>query len=168
MNSEDSHFVTPTGFESVYSAVSVTDYESDDENTEFIRPFHQLNTNELVAKLSKSSNLHIKMSILQLLLQREGPAYTVEEKSVKDVITDVYLKACYVHNWSVVRHGACLLGKTVPSLAPSITAMVVGGKQVRILSSFLTHSFPMHPFSFSDVFKGWRKGALGTNGLISV
>lgn len=133
MNVEDSHFVTPTGFESVYSPVSVTDYESDDENTEFIRPFHQLNTNELVDKLSKSKNLHIKMSILQLLLQREGPAYTVDKKSVEDIITDVYLKACYVHNWSVVRHGACLLGKTVPSLAPSITAMVVGGKQVRIL-----------------------------------
>ena len=40
----------------------------------------------------------------------------------------------------------------------------------------LTHSFPMHPFStpwkrqktlrFSDVFRGERKGALGTNGLI--
>ena len=39
----------------------------------------------------------------------------------------------------------------------------------------LTHSFPMHPFStpwkhqktlrFSDVFRGQRKGALGTNGL---
>ena len=41
----------------------------------------------------------------------------------------------------------------------------------------LTHSFPMHPFStlwkhqkvlrFSDVFRGYRKGALGTNGLIN-
>ena len=39
----------------------------------------------------------------------------------------------------------------------------------------LTHSFPVHPFStlwkhqktlrFSDVFRGYRKGALGTNGL---
>ena len=42
--------------------------------------------------------------------------------------------------------------------------------------SFLTHSFPMHPFStpckhqktvrFSDVFKGQRKSALGTNALM--
>ena len=39
----------------------------------------------------------------------------------------------------------------------------------------LTRTFPMYPFSthwkhqktlpFSDVFMGWRKGALGTNGL---
>ena len=39
----------------------------------------------------------------------------------------------------------------------------------------LTHLFPVHPFSspqehqktvlFSDVFREWRKGALGTNGL---
>ena len=44
-----------------------------------------------------------------------------------------------------------------------------------ILSFFLTHFFPMHLFStpwkhqktlrFSDFFRGWRKGALGTNGL---
>ena len=41
--------------------------------------------------------------------------------------------------------------------------------------SLLTHSFPMHPLStpwkhqktlrFSNVCRGWRKGALGTNGL---
>ena len=32
--------------------------------------------------------------------------------------------------------------------------------------SQVTHSFPMH--SFSDVFRGYRKGALGTNVLKSV
>ena len=42
----------------------------------------------------------------------------------------------------------------------------------------LTHSFPMHPFCtpwkhqktfrFSDVFRGYRKGALGTNKLIII
>ena len=45
-----------------------------------------------------------------------------------------------------------------------------------VLYNVLTHLFPMHPFStpckhqkifrFSDVFRGLRKGALGTNGLI--
>ena len=45
-----------------------------------------------------------------------------------------------------------------------------------ISKKMLTHLFPMHPFStswkhqknlrFSDVFRGKRKGALGTNGLI--
>ena len=32
----------------------------------------------------------------------------------------------------------------------------------------LTHSFPIHPFSipWEHFFKGWRKCALGTNGLI--
>ena len=40
-----------------------------------------------------------------------------------------------------------------------------------LLKLILTHSFPMHPFStpktvrFSDAFRGWRKGALGKNGL---
>ena len=44
-------------------------------------------------------------------------------------------------------------------------------------NSILIHLFPTHPFSnprkhqktlrFSDVFRKYRKGALGTNGLIS-
>lgn len=129
---EEGHFFTPTGFESVYNPVSVTDNESDDENTEFIRPYNQLNTNELLTKLQNSLNLHMKMTILQLIVQREGRDFIINEKSVTELIKDVYLKACYVHNWSVVRHGACFLDKTVPSLAPSITAMLVGGKQVAI------------------------------------
>ena len=44
------------------------------------------------------------------------------------------------------------------------------------LTIILTHSFPIHPFStyplktsgnlkFSDVFRGYRKGGLGTNKL---
>ena len=46
------------------------------------------------------------------------------------------------------------------------------------LSFVLTHLFPVHPFStpwkhkktlrFSDVFRGWREGTLGTNGLINL
>ena len=48
----------------------------------------------------------------------------------------------------------------------------------RDLENSLTHSFRMHPFStpwkhqktlrFSDVFRGWRKDALGTNRLIKL
>ena len=44
------------------------------------------------------------------------------------------------------------------------------------VTSELTYLFPMHPFStswkhqktvmFSNLFRGWRKGALGKNGLI--
>ena len=46
------------------------------------------------------------------------------------------------------------------------------------ITLLLTHSLPMHPFStpwkhqkterFSDVFRGLRKGALGTNGLMQI
>ena len=47
-------------------------------------------------------------------------------------------------------------------------------KQKLAIKSYINHSFPMRPFftlwkhqktlQFSDVFRGWRKGALRTNG----
>ena len=60
----------------------------------------------------------------------------------------------------------------------SVCLVVFFGTAFRkFLTLTLTHSFSMHSFSnlwkyqktvgFSDVFRGWRKGALGTNGLRS-
>ena len=68
-----------------------------------------------------------------MLLRRDGPAYSIEETSVEDYINEIYVKACFVRNWSVVRRGASLLGKGVASMAPSVTSMLVSGKQVRFL-----------------------------------
>jgi len=129
---DEGYFINLTGFESVYTPVLSCGYESEDENSERLKPLDQLATSELIEKLLSNSSLHMKMTILQILLKREGPAFSIDGQSLNDYTNDVYLKACYVHNWSVVRHGACLLNKSVPSLAPSITAMLVGGKQVTI------------------------------------
>ena len=89
-------------------------------------------THELAELYIKVSNLQQQMCILDIVKKREGPAYTVNNMSVTDCINDIYTKACHVHNWSVVRYGASLLGKSVDSLAPSITSMLVSGKQVKL------------------------------------
>ena len=67
---------------------------------------------------------------MQVLQQRHGPAFDCNGQAACDYIQELYTQAFYTHNWSVVRQGATHLDKTVASLAPSVTAMLVAGKQV--------------------------------------
>ena len=64
------------------------------------------------------------------LFFRHGYNFRVQQNSVLDEIDEIYRKASYLKLWSVVRYTAALLGKVVDSLAPSITTMLVSGRQV--------------------------------------
>ncbi len=71
------------------------------------------------------------------------------QNSILDEIDEIYKKSSYLKLWSVVRYTAALLGKVVDSLAPSITTMLVSGRQVSLplsLSSRKTRFFI--PFLF--------------------
>ena len=59
-----------------------------------------------------------------------GSSFFLGEFNVQESIETCYIKASNVHNWNVLRHGAALLGKHIASLSPSITSMLVCGKQV--------------------------------------
>lgn len=119
----------PCGFESVQHPVLMTD-DSDSALKHEIDNLKKLPTHEIVNRLHATNNLAGKMLLLQVIRQRDGPAYPIDDISVEDYIHDLYNKACFVRNWSVVRQGASLLGKSVASMAPCITSMLVCGKQV--------------------------------------
>jgi phosphorylase kinase alpha/beta subunit len=57
------------------------------------------------------------------------------EGTISDHIERVYRRAGSKKLWSVVRRAASLLSKVVDSLAPSITNVLVQGKQVSICFS---------------------------------
>ena len=117
------------GFKSVYNPKLYEDVgdnsEEEDNSTDWHEPTH-----EIVNKLNRTTSLRGQMSLLHLLLQREGTNFKISERTVLDGIIDIYRKASYLKHWSVVRYGAALLGKLVDSLAPSITTMLVSGRQV--------------------------------------
>ena len=52
--------------------------------------------------------------------------------SVKDLLRDLYEKACQERKWALVRHIAGILGKRVEDLAKAITDILVRQKQVTI------------------------------------
>ncbi|ELK15354.1 Phosphorylase b kinase regulatory subunit beta [Pteropus alecto] len=89
-------------------------------------------THEILQKLQECSCLCGQVILLGILLKREGPNFITKEGTVSDHIERVYRKAGSKKLWSVVRRAASLLSKVVDSLAPSITNVLVQGKQVTL------------------------------------
>ncbi|KAB0382697.1 hypothetical protein FD755_004614 [Muntiacus reevesi] len=89
-------------------------------------------THEILQKLNDCSCLASQTILLGILLKREGLHFITKEGTVSDHIERVYRRAGSKKLWSVVRHAASLLSKLVDSLAPSITNVLVQGKQVTL------------------------------------
>ncbi|XP_066917591.1 phosphorylase b kinase regulatory subunit beta-like [Clytia hemisphaerica] len=133
-NDDESDYLTFSGFESVYHPK--LNCEEDEieigSETQNLQRIEHMDDQDIKNLFGNSSGMTNKMTCLQMLQQRHGPAFDLNGKAIRDCIQELYTQACYVHKWSVVRQGATLLNKTVASLAPSVTAMLVAGKQVTI------------------------------------
>ena len=133
-NEDESDYLTFSGFESVcHPKLNCEDDESGSQVKDAydIRKVSVMSDEQILEHLRGATNMSCKMNCLQVLQQRHGPAFDCNGRAVCDYIQELYTQASYTHNWSTVRQGAALLDKTVASLAPSVTAMLVAGKQVR-------------------------------------
>ncbi|KAG7166248.1 phosphorylase b kinase regulatory subunit alpha-like 1, partial [Homarus americanus] len=52
--------------------------------------------------------------------------------TVKDLLKDLYERACHIKHWALVRHTAGMLGKRVEDLAKAVTDLLVRQKQVTV------------------------------------
>ncbi|NXB76978.1 KPBB kinase, partial [Donacobius atricapilla] len=89
-------------------------------------------TYEILQKLNDCNCLASQVLLSSILLKREGPNFITKEGTVAEHIERIYRRAGSRKLWSVVRFAASLLGKLVDSLAPSITNVLVQGKQVTL------------------------------------
>ncbi|XP_025892326.1 phosphorylase b kinase regulatory subunit beta isoform X4 [Nothoprocta perdicaria] len=97
-----------------------------------INDWKNKSTYEILQKLNDCNCLASQALLLNILLKREGPYFITKEGTVADHIERIYRRAGSKKLWSVVRFAASLLGKLVDSLAPSITNVLVQGKQVTL------------------------------------
>ncbi|XP_068601179.1 phosphorylase b kinase regulatory subunit beta [Brachionichthys hirsutus] len=89
-------------------------------------------TNEIRQKFHDSDCLASQAQLASILLRREGPDYLARDENMMDELERIYRRAGSRKLWSVVRLAARLLTKLVDSLAPSITSVLVHGKQVTL------------------------------------
>ncbi|KFW64545.1 Phosphorylase b kinase regulatory subunit beta, partial [Pygoscelis adeliae] len=97
-----------------------------------INDWRNKSTYEILQKLNDCNCLASQALLSSILLKREGPNFITKEGTVAEHIERIYRRAGSKKLWSVVRFAASLLGKLVDSLAPSITNVLVQGKQVTL------------------------------------
>ncbi|CAG0893584.1 unnamed protein product, partial [Darwinula stevensoni] len=93
---------------------------------------------ELLLMLKESESLEEQGDILHYLVITVGLSYDTGVKehgkavTVKDLVKDLYEKACHQNQWGLVRHTAGMLGKRVEDLAKALTDLLVRQKQVTV------------------------------------
>ncbi|NXC56069.1 KPBB kinase, partial [Aleadryas rufinucha] len=97
-----------------------------------INDWKNKSTYEILQKMNDCNCLASQALLSSILLKREGPNFITKEGTVAEHIERIYRRAGSRKLWSVVRFAASLLGKLVDSLAPSITNVLVQGKQVTL------------------------------------
>ncbi|NXS00443.1 KPBB kinase, partial [Oxylabes madagascariensis] len=99
-----------------------------------INDWKNKSTYEILQKLNDCNCLASQVLLSSILLKREGPNFITKEGKSFFHLTHVICSgiALFSALRSVVRFAASLLGKLVDSLAPSITNVLVQGKQVTL------------------------------------
>uniref|UniRef100_A0AAY5EVF7 Phosphorylase b kinase regulatory subunit n=1 Tax=Electrophorus electricus TaxID=8005 RepID=A0AAY5EVF7_ELEEL len=89
-------------------------------------------THQILQKFHDCDCLASQAQLASILLKKEGPDFFSRDEFLRDELERIYRQAGSRKLWSVVRLAAGLLSKLVDSLAPSITSILVHGKQVTL------------------------------------
>lgn len=86
----------------------------------------------LTELLRTCTELSGQSQLLAILLEREGAKYSIDDISIEDRLERVSQLACQARNWSVVRYCSAVLKRSVESLSPWLTSILVNGKQISL------------------------------------
>lgn len=86
----------------------------------------------LIDILKTCTELSGQSQLLAILWEREGAKYCIDDCSVEDRLERLSQQACQRRNWSVVRYCSAVLKRSVESLSPWLTSILVNGKQISL------------------------------------
>lgn len=70
--------------------------------------------------------------LLAVLRQREGSKFSIDGLNVDERLERLSQQACQARNWTVVRYCSSVLKRSVESLSPWLTSILVCGKQISL------------------------------------
>lgn len=98
-----------------------------DSSNAKLEDFLKLNLNELIGMLHSTTSYFTKALIMHELVNRFGMKLQIQEHTIEEMFAQLAVDAAAVQNWRTVRYCTSILHKTVDSLAPSITNILVRG-----------------------------------------
>lgn len=119
-----------SSFRSLTEIPKITDKDDDFHLEEKV--LERTSTPDLMNYYKSHNGITNQATILKVLFKREGPNFRCDGQTVSQRMEAHITKAGVCKKWSVVRLLSALLGKSVDSLAPSITSVLVRGKQVTL------------------------------------
>uniref|UniRef100_T1JA87 Phosphorylase b kinase regulatory subunit n=1 Tax=Strigamia maritima TaxID=126957 RepID=T1JA87_STRMM len=99
--------------------------------------FDKIDNDELLSTFKESDLLEEQGDILHYFAVTRGLNFVMYDRDglpvqVKDLLKELYDKACEEKNWAIVRHTAGMLGKRVEDLAKAVTDLLVRQKQLTV------------------------------------
>uniref|UniRef100_A0A6G1SIZ4 Phosphorylase b kinase regulatory subunit n=1 Tax=Aceria tosichella TaxID=561515 RepID=A0A6G1SIZ4_9ACAR len=86
----------------------------------------------IIELLQTCTDLGGQSQLLAILWEREGAKYCIDDVSVEDRLEQISQLACQSRNWAVVRYCSSVLHRSVESLSPWLTSILVNGKQISL------------------------------------
>lgn len=121
---------------------------------ESARNYNDKSTDEVVRALRNYRSPEALTHLLSILIQREGEYFNLKGESCQRYANRIYRVAAHQKKWDLVRRMACICKKTVDSLAPSISSILVKGREVT-LGVFNHEEFvvsnPLAPSEIKDI-----------------
>lgn len=119
---------SPTMGRSIYRRMSCGEVKGREDEVE-----------NLVAMLRSTNDIEEQGDIVHYMVDQFGLEYKVNipgevenQRTVGSLVEELYDTACESKNWALVRHTTGLMGKKLPSLALSLTDLIVRQKQVTV------------------------------------
>jgi phosphorylase kinase alpha/beta subunit len=96
--------------------------------------YKNLDDHELFSIISKADPDQLKETAIAiaLMIKRYTGNFVVQNETLYMQMEKAYRASCQLRLWSLVRYCASYLGKTVTSLAPAVTSLLVRGKLIII------------------------------------
>nr|XP_045617193.1 probable phosphorylase b kinase regulatory subunit alpha isoform X1 [Procambarus clarkii] len=100
--------------------------------------YENVDFEELLLQMREAESLEEQGDILHYLVVQFGLGHETgsviegQPVTVKDLLKDLYERACHIKHWALVRHTAGMLGKRVEDLAKAVTDLLVRQKQVTV------------------------------------
>uniref|UniRef100_A0A8C8HFS1 Phosphorylase b kinase regulatory subunit n=1 Tax=Oncorhynchus tshawytscha TaxID=74940 RepID=A0A8C8HFS1_ONCTS len=97
-----------------------------------IEEWKHKSTNEIMQKFYDCDCLASQAQLASILMKKEGPDFFANDETLMEDMERLYRIAGTRKLWGVVRIAASVITKLVDSIAPSITSVLVHGKQVTL------------------------------------
>jgi len=119
-----------------------------------------IHVDELRKELEEAASIYVQADILHHLYVKRGPKFDTKLRGVENVTVDsllqeLYEKASHYKIWSLVRHTAGMLGKTVDNLGEVANDLLVRQKQLGVglphMKCEIEIARPQHPTVLKDL-----------------